>query len=113
MGTNTTNVPVIIGIAGSVAVGKSTVAQVLQTLLARGPLGTGLSAQQGINDITGYRLRQDREIPLLKHGAGSIVYDAMSGARQCRTQGYARHPSCGELSSCVLRKGPRRQSVHR
>lgn len=37
MGTNTKKVPFIIGIAGSVAVGKSTVARVLQTLLARWP----------------------------------------------------------------------------
>lgn len=37
MGTNTEKVPFIIGIAGSVAVGKSTVARVLQTLLARWP----------------------------------------------------------------------------
>ena len=37
MGTNTGKVPFIIGIAGSVAVGKSTVARVLQTLLARWP----------------------------------------------------------------------------
>ena len=37
MGTNTEKVPFIIGIAGSVAVGKSTVARILQTLLARWP----------------------------------------------------------------------------
>lgn len=37
MGTNTKKVPFIIGIAGSVAVGKSTVARILQTLLARWP----------------------------------------------------------------------------
>lgn len=37
MGTNTEKVPFIIGIAGSVAVGKSTVARVLRTLLARWP----------------------------------------------------------------------------
>ncbi len=37
MGTSTEKVPFIIGIAGSVAVGKSTVARVLRTLLARWP----------------------------------------------------------------------------
>ena len=37
MGINEDKVPFIIGIAGSVAVGKSTVARILQTLLARWP----------------------------------------------------------------------------
>lgn len=37
MGTDTEKVPFIIGIAGSVAVGKSTVARVLRSLLARWP----------------------------------------------------------------------------
>lgn len=37
MGTDMGKVPFIIGIAGSVAVGKSTVARILQTLLARWP----------------------------------------------------------------------------
>ncbi|MFK7889953.1 MAG: type I pantothenate kinase [Granulosicoccus sp.] len=37
MGTDSGKVPFIIGVAGSVAVGKSTVARILQTLLARWP----------------------------------------------------------------------------
>jgi type I pantothenate kinase len=37
LGTSTPKVPYIIGIAGSVAVGKSTFARILQALLARWP----------------------------------------------------------------------------
>jgi type I pantothenate kinase len=37
LGANTTRVPYVIGIAGSVAVGKSTFARILQALLARWP----------------------------------------------------------------------------
>lgn len=37
LGTNGTKVPYVIGIAGSVAVGKSTTARLLQTLLSRWP----------------------------------------------------------------------------
>src|SRR3954447_5598250 len=37
LGTEDNKVPYIVGVAGSVAVGKSTTARVLQALLARGP----------------------------------------------------------------------------
>ena len=76
-------------------------------------LQASLSTQQAINNIARYRLRQHREISLLKHGAGGVVDDAMGGSRQCRTQGDSSHPRSSELRTCVLCKRPRCQSVHR
>lgn len=101
--------PFVIGIAGSVAVGKSTVARLLRTLLARGPgepdvelvptdgflYPNATLAERGLMDRKGFPESYDRRallrfVSAVKAGAAELsvpvydplVYDVVPGARQ-------------------------------
>ena len=101
--------PFVIGIAGSVAVGKSTVARVLRTLLARGPghphvelvatdgflYPNAVLAERGLMDRKGFPESYDRRALLrfvssMKAGAeemavpvyNPLIYDVVPDARQ-------------------------------
>jgi type I pantothenate kinase len=109
LGTPVPPAPFIIGIAGSVAVGKSTVARLLRTLLARWPehpevelvatdnflLPNAALRERGLMDRKGFPESYDRRalsrfVAAIKTGAAEVripvyshlAYDIVPGARQ-------------------------------
>lgn len=109
LGDSVAPTPFVIGIAGSVAVGKSTVARVLRTLLARGPehphvelvatdgflYPNAVLAERGLMDRKGFPESYDRRsllrfVSSMKAGAegmavpvyNPLAYDVVPDARQ-------------------------------
>ncbi|RED48054.1 type I pantothenate kinase [Aestuariispira insulae] len=97
LGGNGAKIPFIIGLAGSVAVGKSTTARILQTLLARWPGHPKVDlittdgflhpnaklVQQGIMNRKGFPESYDRAALL------AFLSDIKSGRRQVRSPVYS------------------------
>ena len=107
LGTEDAKMPYIIGVAGSVAVGKSTTARVLQALLARWP-----QRAQG-------RSRHHRRLPLSQRRAGARRADGEEGlsgklrpagaaALPLRHQGRAAAGARADLFASRLRRDAQR-----